>query len=67
MMIEKFITKVKLPIEDTFKINDSFIQTSIGLKRTEFKEEKVSFSDNYIFIEYEKTHSPVPSSGYAKR
>jgi hypothetical protein len=66
-MREKFITKVKLPIEDTFEINDSFIKNSIGLKRTEFKEEKVYFSDNFIFIEYEKISSTPPNSGFIKR
>jgi len=63
--MKKYIKKIDLPTENPFEI-ESFIANNIGLNKKDYKVISCQFSDNYLFVEYEKVASPPPASGFVK-
>jgi hypothetical protein len=61
----KYIKKIDLPTEDSFEI-ESFIAENIDLNKKDYKLISYQFSDNYVFVVYEKVASPTPASGFVK-
>lgn len=59
----KQVRKIKLPNENPFNI-ESIINKELGEKNKDYKNLNYTFSDNYIFLEYEKVLSPPPASSY---
>jgi hypothetical protein len=62
----KTIKKVPMPENNEFVIDDKFISEQIELKNNEYNNNnvKIHFSDNFIFIEYEKLQEPFKQAIY---
>jgi len=63
--MKKYIKKIDLPTDNPFEI-ESFIAEHIDLNKNDYKLISYQFSDNYVFVEYEKVTSPPPASGFVK-
>ena len=67
--MEKFIKKAKLPLENSFIIDDKFIKSQFGLNNEDYKKDSVKFhfTETNILIEYEKKPTASPANSFMKK
>ena len=55
------VVKVELPNGHEFIVDDEFIEASIGRKMSATKNLSYSFSDSFVFIQFEEQSKPFPA------
>jgi len=63
-MKKTIVVKVGLSMDNEFIIDDGFVEKSIGRKLSAVKNLTYSFSDSFVFIQFEEQSKPFPAGAF---